>query len=203
MKANDCDGQMDLFGITPFVPKEEGAEPVEEVELDTEFEDFLSVGKKQKKEIPAEEPEKERPVQKPEKKMTQKKQTELNPDFIPQKAAGSTNEKIIELSEIDKADEETVHIPVALPAPGELHAVMQKSFYSASGKTATVAYIDYNMVYTQDLKGKARLVQYPDSRQAVDEYLRQMAQLSGLDDTMEVKEHPKFKKVNVLMPEEK
>ncbi len=49
MKGKELEGQMNLFGSEPYQPKKaEGAEKPE-VELDTEMEEFLSVGRKKKK----------------------------------------------------------------------------------------------------------------------------------------------------------
>ena len=126
MKAKDLEGQIDLFGMEPFKPKEATSEQGEDVVLDTELEDFLCVGKKKS---------------------------------------------------------------------GELHAVMQKSVQDQGGMVATVAYIDYNKVYTQDLKGKAFLIHYKDSRQAVDAYMEQVDKLRKLGGIKETQIHPEFQKV--------
>lgn len=50
MKAKDMEGQLNLFGSEPYQPKMASADEEKAVELSTEAEEFLSVGRRKKKE---------------------------------------------------------------------------------------------------------------------------------------------------------
>lgn len=55
--------------------------------------------------------------------------------------------------------------------------VMQKSFLRGDA-TATVAYLDYNMVYVADWEDEPVLWQFAQSKAAVDFYMEQLAAFS-------------------------
>ena len=73
--------------------------------------------------------------------------------------------------------------------------VMQQSFANASGKTATVAYLDYNCVYVQEPSGKAAMTHYRDAKTAVDRYLETVARFAKTEGLKKSKEHPALKRV--------
>ena len=167
MGKNDLDGQLNLFGSDPYQPKKAKANE-EQVELSTEAEEFLSVGRRKKK-APEEAPTKEAPT---------------------------------EPVEVETPVEEAQTEPVAKKKTTKKHApsgsgsvVMQQSFVNGSGKTATVAYVDYNCVYVDDLKGGAVLIHYQDAKTAVDQYLETVARLAKTDGLKKSKEHPALRNV--------
>ena len=151
MGKNDLDGQLNLFGSDPYQPKKAKANE-EQVELSTEAEEFLSVGRRKKK-APEEKPQEEKPEKPPVEKKKPKAATHAD----------------------------TV--------------VMQQSFVNASGKTATVAYVDYNCVYVQEANGKAAMMHYQDAKTAVDRYLETVSRLAKTDGMKKSKEHPALKRV--------
>ncbi len=151
MGKNDLDGQLNLFGSDPYQPKKAKANE-EQVELSTEAEEFLSVGRRKKK-APEEKPQEEKPEKPPVEKKKPKAATHAD----------------------------TV--------------VMQQSFVNASGKTATVAYVDYNCVYVQEANGKAAMTHYQDAKTAVDRYLETVSRLAKTDGMKKSKEHPVLKRV--------
>lgn len=151
MGKNDLDGQLNLFGSDPYQPKKAKANE-EQVELSTEAEEFLSVGRRKKK-APEEKPQEEEPEKPPVEKKKPKAATHAD----------------------------TV--------------VMQQSFVNASGKTATVAYVDYNCVYVQEANGKAAMTHYQDAKTAVDRYLETVSRLAKTDGMKKSKEHPVLKRV--------
>ena len=51
MRSKELDGQMNLFGSEPYRPKKAGNEEEHRVELDTEAEEFLSVGRRKKQDV--------------------------------------------------------------------------------------------------------------------------------------------------------
>lgn len=151
MGKNDLDGQLNLFGSDPYQPKKAKANE-EQVELSTEAEEFLSVGRRKKK-APEEKPQEEKLEKPPVEKKKPKAATHAD----------------------------TV--------------VMQQSFVNASGKTATVAYVDYNCVYVQEANGKAAMTHYQDAKTAVDRYLETVSRLAKTDGMKKSKEHPVLKRV--------
>ncbi len=151
MGKNYLDGQLNLFGSDPYQPKKAKANE-EQVELSTEAEEFLSVGRRKKK-APEEKPQEEKPEKPPVEKKKPKAATHAD----------------------------TV--------------VMQQSFVNASGKTATVAYVDYNCVYVQEANGKAAMTHYQDAKTAVDRYLETVSRLAKTDGMKKSKEHPVLKRV--------
>lgn len=156
MGKNDLDGQLNLFGSDPYQPKKAKANE-EQVELSTEAEEFLSVGRRKKK-APEEKPQEEKPQEeKPEKPPVEKK-----------KPKAATHADTV---------------------------VMQQSFVNASGKTATVAYVDYNCVYVQEANGKTAMTHYQDAKTAVDRYLETVSRLAKTDGMKKSKEHPVLKRV--------
>ena len=147
MGKQELEGQLNLFGNDPYQPKKAKASE-EQVELSTEAEEFLSVGRK-KKETPAKQhPAEQHPAE---------------------------------------------QRPAEPPAVSSI--TMQQSFVNGSGKTATVAYVDYNCVYVEDIKGNATLTHYPDARTAVDRYLETVTQFSKTDGMKKSKEHPALRNV--------
>lgn len=151
MKSQDMDGQLNLFGGEPYRPKPADSAEERRVELDTEAEEFLSVGRRKKKVLAEAEPEK--PEAKPETTKNAKPEAKPEPKAEP--------------------SEPPKKAPVKR-ASGSRNIVMQRSFRDATGKTATVAFLDYNLVYTEGTDGKATLIHYPESKLAVDRYLMQI-----------------------------
>ena len=134
------------------------------MELSTEAEEFLSVGRKKKKA-----PEEPHPVE----------------EVPPEKAA------------VEKTVKEVKTKPASEKKAGKdsLSIVMQQSFADGSGRTATVAYVDYNCVYTEDEKGAATLTHYPDAKTAVDRYLETVTRFSKTDGMKKRKEHPALRNI--------
>ncbi|MBQ6441271.1 MAG: hypothetical protein IJJ13_01590 [Lachnospiraceae bacterium] len=163
MGKHDLDGQLNLFGNDPYQPKKAKASE-EQVELSTEAEEFLSVGRKKKKA-----PEEPHPVE----------------EVPPEKAA------------VEKTVKEVKTKPASEKKAGKdsLSIVMQQSFADGSGRTATVAYVDYNCVYTEDEKGAATLTHYPDAKTAVDRYLETVTRFSKTDGMKKSKEHPALRNI--------
>lgn len=180
MGKNDLDGQLNLFGNDPYQPKKAKASE-EQVELSTEAEEFLSVGRRKKKTPPqAEEPKSE------EKKADQPQAEE------PKSAEKKADQPQPEEPKPEKPKTEKPKTKNRAQADA---VVMQQSFSNASGKSVTVAYVDYNCVYVEEPEGKATLTQYPDAKTAVDHYLSHVARLSKLDGFKKSKDHPALRRV--------
>lgn len=72
----------------------------------------------------------------------------------------------------------------------DMHASMQKTFLNpADGDFATVAYIDYHMVYFRDWNSPASLMRFENARDAVDYYMTQMEKIRQLPEVEMAKEH--------------
>lgn len=72
----------------------------------------------------------------------------------------------------------------------EMHASMQKTFLNpADGDFATVAYIDYHMVYFRDWNSPASLKRFEASKDAVEYYMTQMEKIRQLPGAEQTKEH--------------
>lgn len=63
----------------------------------------------------------------------------------------------------------------------DMHASMQKTFLNpADGDFATVAYIDYQMVYVRDWNSPASLKRFENAKDAVEYYMTQMEKIRQL-----------------------
>lgn len=82
----------------------------------------------------------------------------------------------------DETAEETTAESVALEEAViygcDMHASMQKTFVNVGDDDfATVAYIDYNMIYWKDWNSPASLKKFDSAREAVDFYFEQLEQV--------------------------
>lgn len=174
MGKNDLDGQLNLFGNDPYQPKKAKASE-EQVELSTEAEEFLAVGRRKKKSAEEKQPaKKEQPLEK--KQPVQEKQPPEEKQPAEEKKAKSVKPKTG-----NKSGAETI--------------VMQQSFCDPSGRMTTVAYVDYNRIYVEEAGGKATLTQYPDAKTAVDRYLENVSRLARAEGFKKSKEHPALRRV--------
>lgn len=113
-----------------------------------------------------------------EKKSAEKKNTGKITDGL------SEGKKIV--NKIQMGQEEHV--------PGEtMHAAMQKTYLNPEdGDFATVAYIDYNMVYVRDWNSPVSLRKFDSSKEAVEYYLEQMEKIRMHADAELTSEHEPF-----------
>lgn len=169
MKDRGIEGQMSLFGSEPYKPNMDTEAIVEDVELNTEAEDFFAVGKSKKRNLTDEKNE--------------KKQRDDNSDSENQNEEGSR--KVAKRREKNAGKLDAILQKADL---SRAQVVMQKSF-EAEGKTATVAYIDYNQIYVQNFDGNTSLTQYDDSKMAVEQYLMAMNELGKVARARETQTH--------------
>ena len=197
MGKNDLDGQLNLFGNDPYQPKKAKASE-EQVELSTEAEEFLSVGRRKKKTA-----EEKKPVEESSQKAEpgEWKEEPQEEKAEKQKTKGEPEEKSQEPESPKKTPKQPAK-PKNKNSSGTESIVMQQSFCDASGKTATVAYVDYNCIYLEEPGGKATLTQYPDAKTAVDRYLENVARLSKTSGLKKSKEHPTLRRVECKAAEE-
>lgn len=72
----------------------------------------------------------------------------------------------------------------------DMHASMQKTFLNpADGDFATVAYIDYQMVYVRDWNSPASLKRFENAKDAVEYYMTQMEKIRQLPEARQATEH--------------
>lgn len=75
----------------------------------------------------------------------------------------------------------------------DMHASMQRTFLNpADGDFATVAYVDYHMVYFRDWNSPASLKRFEDAKAAVEYYFRQMEKIRQLPGVEQTAEHEPF-----------
>lgn len=192
MKSKEIEGQINLFGNEPYQPKK--AKPREEpkVELDTEAEEFFSVGRKRKS--------RSTQGEEPSEKNAGPKEVKAEGESIPEPEAKDVlaeGQKDVLAAEPKEIAPKTVkkHKPSKAP-------VMQKSFSDSAGKTVTAAYLDYNLVYVQEKNGRASLTHYPESKAAVDAYLSQVDRFSREEGMKRTEDHPVLKSVELKEFEE-
>lgn len=76
----------------------------------------------------------------------------------------------------------------------DMHASMQKTFVNpADDDFATVAYIDYNMIYWKEWNAPAALRVFGNSREAVDFYMEQLMKLRDCAFAESTAEHEPFR----------
>lgn len=173
MKANDMEGQLNLFGGEPYQPKHAEKREERTVELDVEAEEFLSVGRRRKKPEPEPAAAPKKPAPEPE------------PAAAPKKTESAPEPAVLPKKSPEKR------------TTGKRNIVMQRSFRDAAGNTATAAYVDYNMVYVEGVSGKATLTHYPESKAAVDRYLLQIEEFAKTAGLKKTDTHPALKNVSV------
>ncbi len=182
---NDLDGQLNLFGNDPYQPKKAKASE-EQVELSTEAEEFLAVGRRKKKTAEGPQPAEDKGITEEKRPAEEKKPAEELQTAEDQKPAEREEQPVKK-----KTRNNTGAEPI----------VMQQSFSDASGRTITVAYVDYNCIYVEEAGGKATLTQYPDAKTAVDRYLENVSRLSRTDGFKKCKEHPALRRVECKVAE--
>ncbi len=85
----------------------------------------------------------------------------------------------------------------------DMHASMQKTFLNpGDGDFATVAYIDYQMVYFRDWNSPASLKRFENSRDAVEYYMKQLDKIRQLPGAEETEEHEPFLDVEAVAENE-
>lgn len=82
----------------------------------------------------------------------------------------------------------------------DMRACLQRTFLNpGDGDFATVAYMDYHMVYTKEWNSPVSLRKFDNSKEAVDYYIKQLEkirQVSGIEPTQE---HEPFADVKYVM----
>lgn len=152
MRSKELDGQLNLFGSEPYQPKKAGSVEKHPVELDMEAEEFLSVGRRKKKE-------------------------EVLPETDDKKTPDMEKEKTPDVEEKKIPDVEKKKTPGGgrkNKAASGYSIVMQRSFIGDDGALATTAYLDYNLVYVEGTDRKASIFHFRDSKKAVDRYLSEI-----------------------------
>lgn len=82
----------------------------------------------------------------------------------------------------------------------DMHASMQTSFLNPSdGDFATVAYIDYRMVYYREWNTPAALRVFEESKDAVEFYMRELDRLREISEAEQTKEHEPFLDMKYVM----
>lgn len=195
MKKQELDGQLNLFGSAPYQPKKAEGGETPEVMLDTEAEEFLSVGRRRKSQKKSAEPatETEEPAMKSE--------PPAKPEPPVEEKAPVVEKVTAPASEPAEKPAKPASKPKKQPA-SVLHAVMQKSFVDADGRVATAAYVDYNCVYVESAAGRAKLIHYPESKIAVSAYLAEVEKLAKTAGMKKTDEHPALRHVTVKEFEE-
>lgn len=85
----------------------------------------------------------------------------------------------------------------------DMHASMQKTFLNpGDGDFATVAYIDYRMVYFRDWNSPASLKLFENSKDAVEYYMKQLNKIRQLQGAEETGEHEPFLDVEAVTENE-
>lgn len=85
----------------------------------------------------------------------------------------------------------------------DMHASMQKTFLNpGDGDFATVAYIDYHMVYFRDWNSPASLKRFENSKDAVEYYMKQLNKIRQLQGAEETGEHEPFLDVEAVAENE-
>lgn len=85
----------------------------------------------------------------------------------------------------------------------DMHASMQKTFLNpGDGDFATVAYIDYHMVYFRDWNAPASLKRFENSKDAVEYYMKQLNKIRQLQGAEETGEHEPFLDVEAVTENE-
>ncbi len=161
---------MNLFGSEPYQPKKAGNGEEHQVELDTEAEEFLSVGRRKKREEKPAEKQQDTVKQEQEEKHPVKEEPEKKPSV-----KASPKKK----------------------TSGKRNIVMQRSYSGIGGQTATTAYVDYNLVYVEDPDGNASMTHYQDSKQAVDRYLKEIERFEKTPELKRSEDHPGLKNVTI------
>lgn len=95
------------------------------------------------------------------------------------KSKGKTSQALMKKDKpADKQTEESVSAEDAVIFGCDMHASMQKTFVNVGDDDfATVAYIDYNMIYWKDWNSPASLRKFDSAREAVDFYFEQLEKL--------------------------
>lgn len=180
MRSKELDGQMNLFGSEPYQPKKAGNGEEHQVELDTEAEEFLSVGRRKKRN--------EKPAEKPQETAKQE----------PEKIQPEKEEQVKEESVKEEPEKKpSVKTASKKKTSGKRNIVMQRSYSGIGGQTATTAYVDYNLVYVQDIDGNASMTHYQDSKQAVDRYLKEIERFEKTPELKRSEDHPGLKNVTI------
>ena len=85
----------------------------------------------------------------------------------------------------------------------DMHASMQKTFLNpGDGDFATVAYIDYHMVYFRDWNSPVSLKRFENSKDAVEYYMKQLNKIRQLQSAEETGEHEPFLDVEAVTENE-
>lgn len=82
----------------------------------------------------------------------------------------------------------------------DMHASMQTSFLNPSdGDFATVAYIDYRMVYVREWNTPAALFVFEEAKAAVGFYMEKLSKLREISEAEQTKEHEPFLDMKYVM----
>lgn len=82
----------------------------------------------------------------------------------------------------------------------DMHASMQKTFLNpADDDFATVAYIDYNMIYWKDWNAPAALRIFENSKEAVDFYVEKLTRLQEGGFAEAAREHEPFRDMKYVV----
>lgn len=82
----------------------------------------------------------------------------------------------------------------------DMRASMQKTFLNPEdGDFATVAYIDYHMVYAKEWNSPVSLRRFDNSKEAVDYYMAQIEKIQRIPGIECTKEHEPFVDVKYVM----
>lgn len=82
----------------------------------------------------------------------------------------------------------------------DMHASMQKTFVNVGDDDfATVAYIDYNMIYWKDWNSPASLRKFDTAREAVEFYFEQLNKLQQCSFAESAQEHEPFCNVKYVV----
>ncbi len=119
-----------------------------------------------------------------------KKEVDGQMDLFAMEAPKKKKEVVQEEKNEKKPIEKVEKIKRKREVVKEYHVAMQRSFLLFGEKIATVAYIDYNMVYVKPFDGKETLTLYADAKQAVDAYAATLEQLQQETGAKAAKEHP-------------
>ena len=99
---------------------------------------------------------------------------------------------------IDPGDVATKQVEIIRGAT--MHASLLKTFINAlTDDFATVAYIDYNMVYFKDWNAPASLHRFDTSKEAVDYYMEQLGRIQASKDAKLTEENEPFLDVKYVV----